>query len=153
MGTHHKGSPEEIAALNSFIKFVRAYESISLYLYNKLSKDRLTISQFYLLDALYHLGPLNQKVLGAKTSRSEGNITMVVNNLAKRKLIKKKQSGDDKRIYIIKLKKEGKKLYEKVFPKFHKTVMSEFGVITEKEHENFQKICKKIGKNFEILNS
>jgi len=112
----------------------------------KLAKEGLTESQFYLLDALYHLGPMNQKELGKKIFRSEGNITMVVNNLGKQKLIKKKQNKEDKRVYIIKLKNEGKELYEKVFPKFLKTIMIEFEGIKEKEHKEFQMVCKQIGR-------
>jgi MarR family 2-MHQ and catechol resistance regulon transcriptional repressor len=111
----------------------------------KLAKEGLTETQFFMLDVLYHLGSMNQKDLGKKISRSEGNITMVVNNLEKQKLIKKKQSEDDKRVYIIKLRNEGKELYERVFPKFLKIIMSEFEGIKEKEHKEFQKVCKKIG--------
>jgi MarR family 2-MHQ and catechol resistance regulon transcriptional repressor len=145
MGTHYKGSLKETNALNSYIKLVRAFESISSNLYVKFAKENLTESQFYLLDALYNLGPLYQKDLAKKICRSEGNITMVVNNLEKRDLIKKKQSEDDKRIFMIKLNKNGKELYEKVFPKFLKAIMTEFSVIKEKEHREFQKICKKVG--------
>jgi len=146
MGTHHKGSSTEVNALNSYIKLVRAFESISSCLYMKFSKEGLTETQFFTLDVLYHLGSMNQKDLGKKIFRSEGNITMVVNNLEKQKLIKKKQSEDDKRVYIIKLKNKGKELYERIFPKFLKTIMSEFEGIKEKEHKEFQKVCKKIGK-------
>jgi MarR family transcriptional regulator, 2-MHQ and catechol-resistance regulon repressor len=145
MGTHFKGSSTEVNALNSYIKLVRAFESTSSRLYMKLAKEGLTESQFFTLDVLYHLAPMNQKELGKKIFRSEGNITMVVNNLEKQKLVKKKQSEDDKRVYIIKLKNEGKELYEKVFPKFLKIIMSEFEGIKEKEHKEFQKVCKKIG--------
>ena len=145
MATHYKGTLKEINVLNSYIKLVRAFESISSRLYMKLAKEGLTESQFYLMDVLYHHGPMNQKELGKKIFRSEGNITMVVNNLVKQKLIKKKQSENDKRIYIIKLKTEGKELYEKVFPKFLKAIMNEFVGIKEKEHKEFQKVCKKIG--------
>ena len=145
MGTHHKGSSTEVNTLNSYIKLVRAFESTSSRLYMKLAKEGLTESQFFTLDVLYNLGSMNQKELGKKIFRSEGNITMVVNNLEKQKLIKKKQSEDDKRVYIIKLKNEGKELYEKVFPKFLKIIMSEFEGIKEKEHKEFQKVCKKIG--------
>ena len=145
MATHYKGSLKEVNVLNSYIKLVRTFESISSCLYMKLAKEGLTESQFYLLDVLYHCGPMNQKDLGKKIFRSEGNITMVVNNLEKRKLIKKKQSEDDKRVYIIKLKNEGRELYEKVFPKFLKAMMREFEGIKEKEHKEFQKICKRIG--------
>jgi len=144
MATHYKGSLKEVNILNSYIKLVRAFESISSRLYMKLDKEGLTESQFYLLDVLYHCGPMNQKELGKKIFRSEGNITMIVNNLERRKLIKKKQNPDDKRIYIIKLKTEGKELYEKVFPKFLKAMMREFEGIKEKEHKEFQKVCKKI---------
>lgn len=145
MGTNYKGTTKEINVLNSFIKLVRAHESLSSRLYMLFEKGGLTESQFYLLDAIYHLGPMNQKVLGKKISRSEGNITMVVNNLEKRKLIKKKQSDGDKRIYIIKLKNEGRELYEKVFPKFLKAIMNEFAGIGGKEHKEFQRVCKQIG--------
>ncbi len=150
MATHYTGSVKEVNVLNSYIKLVRAYESINSRLYMKLAKEGLTLSQFYMLDVLYHLGPMNQKELGKKIFRSEGNITMVVNNLEKRKLIKKKQSGDDKRVYIIRVKNEGRELYEKIFPKFLKTITSEFEGIKEKEHKEFQKICKRIGlKSYE----
>jgi MarR family transcriptional regulator, 2-MHQ and catechol-resistance regulon repressor len=145
MTTHYKGTLKETNVLNSYIKLVRAFESISSRLYMKLAKEGLTESQFYLMDVLYHCGPKNQKDLGKKIFRSEGNITMVVNNLMKQKLIKKNQSENDKRIYIIKLKTEGKELYEKVFPKFLKAMMNEFEGIKEKEHKEFQKVCKKIG--------
>ena len=145
MGTYYKGSLKEITALNSYIKLVRAFESISSRLYIKFAKEDLTESQFYMLDALYHLGPMNQKELGKKISRSEGNITMVVNNLEKRRLIKKKQSAEDKRVFIIKLKTEGRELYEKVFPKFLKVIAADFEGIKERELIEFQKVCKRIG--------
>lgn len=145
MGTHYKGTDKETLTLNSFIKLVRAYESLSSRLYMLFQKEALTESQFYALDVLYNLGQMSQKELGKKISRSEGNITMVVNNLEKRKLIKKKQSEDDKRIFIIKLTSLGKDLYEKVFPKFLEALLKEFKEIKEQEHEEFQKICKRIG--------
>jgi len=148
MATHYKGSLKEVNILNSYIKLVRAFESISSRLYMKLDKEGLTESQFYLLDVLYHCGSMNQKELGKKIFRSEGNITMVVNNLERRNLIKKKQNPDDKRIFIIKLKTEGKELYEKVFPKFLKAMMREFEGIKEKEHKEFQKICRRIGLKY-----
>lgn len=145
MGTHYKGTQKEINVLNSYIKLVRVNETLKSNLYLIFEKEGLTESQFYALDVLYHLGQMSQKDLGRKISRSEGNITMVVNNLLRQKLIIKKQNEDDKRIYLITLTNEGKNLYEKVFPKFLRTILIEFEGIKEKEHKFFQKICKRIG--------
>lgn len=145
MGTHYKGTQKEINVLNSYIKLVRVTETLKSNLYLIFEKEGLTESQFYALDVLYHLGQMSQKDLGRKISRSEGNITMVVNNLLRQKLIIKKQNEDDKRIYLITLTNEGKNLYEKVFPKFLRTILIAFEGIKEKEHKCFQKICKRIG--------
>ena len=157
MGTHYKGTQKENNVLNSYIKLVRAYETLKSNLYLIFEKEGLTESQFYALDVLYHLGEMNQKELGKKISRSEGNITMVVNNLLRQKLIKKKQNKNDKRIYLVTLTSEGKKLYEKVFPKFLRTVLIEFEGIKEKEHKCFQKICKRISlknsNNYQLTKS
>lgn len=145
MGTHYKGTLKETNTLNSYIKLVRAYESLSSRLYMLFEKDNITEIQFYLLDTLYHLGLLNQKEISKKISRSEGNITMVVNNLEKRKLVKKKRSKDDRRIFIIELTKRGEALYKKIFPKFLKAIMHEFEQMKEKEHKEFQRYCKQLG--------
>ena len=43
----------------------------------------LSTSQFAVLDALLHLGPLCQKDLGEKILKTSGNMTMVIDNLEK----------------------------------------------------------------------
>ena len=81
MGTHFSGSKKNIEALNSYIKLIRSAESLSSKINLQLSEFGLTESQFGVLDALYHLGPMKQKELGKKILKSGGNITMVINNL------------------------------------------------------------------------
>jgi MarR family 2-MHQ and catechol resistance regulon transcriptional repressor len=147
MGTRYKGSLEEINALNTYIKLFRASESVRSRLYLKLAEEGLTESQFYLLDVLYHLGPSNQKDISKKIFKSEGNVTMIINNLEKQKLVKKKKSKDDGRVYIINLTDEGKNLYENFFPIFLKSILSEFSELNGKDIKRFQKICRRIGLN------
>ena len=86
MGTRYKGSKKEVRALNTYIKLIRAANSLSSRINIHLSKTGLTESQYNVLDALYHLGPLTQKDIGRKLFKSGGNITMVIDNLEKRKL-------------------------------------------------------------------
>ena len=83
MSSKYNGSGKEIAALNTYIKLIRATESINSSINNLLTKEGFTESQFRVMDALYHLGPLSQKSLGEKLLKSGGNITMVIDNLEK----------------------------------------------------------------------
>ena len=51
----------KMRALNTYTKLMRAAESITARTHRHLSSKGLTISQFGVLEALYHLGPLSQK--------------------------------------------------------------------------------------------
>ena len=88
MATHYKGPPRQVSALDSYIKLMRASHSVTALIHRHLSEWKLTISQFGVLDALYHLGPLFQRDLAKKHLMSDANITMVVDNLEKRSLVR-----------------------------------------------------------------
>ncbi len=145
MGTHHKGSKKEVTALNTYIKLVRAVESLNQRLYPFLTKHSLTESQFAVLEALYHIGPLNQRELSTKLLRSPGNITMVIDNLEKRKFVKRERGELDRRHYIIHLTSTGKEFISQIFPDHLEAIVNELGVLSDNEQHELQKMCKKIG--------
>ncbi|VAX25626.1 hypothetical protein MNBD_NITROSPINAE04-1475, partial [hydrothermal vent metagenome] len=116
MGTHHKGSEKEVRALNTFIKLVRASESLVSRSLPILTAAGLTLSQFDALEALYHLGPLCQKELGQKMLKSGGNVTMVVNNLEKNELVKRLRRDNDRRYITVHITRKGTNIIKKLFP-------------------------------------
>ena len=142
MGTHYKGSKKEI---NSLIKLNRAVESVNSTLNSSLSREGLTESQFGVLEALFHLGPMSQKNLGSKILKSGGNITMVIDHLEKRGLVLRRRGIVDRRYYNIHLTEKGKKLVEAVFPKQLKIITEEIGILNENEQYELQRMCKLIG--------
>lgn len=145
MGTRYVGTDEEVNALNTFIKLVRAAESVSVRINSSLPKKGLTESQFGVLEALYHLGPLCQRDLGSKLLKTGGNITLVVDNLEKQHLIRREREEDDRRFIKVNLTEEGKSVVEKVFPIHMKRIVEEMNVLSDNEQYLFQKLCKKLG--------
>jgi MarR family 2-MHQ and catechol resistance regulon transcriptional repressor len=145
MGTHFKGTKEEQKTLNAFIKLTRASESVNGRLARHLSDENLTVSQFGVLEALLHLGPLNQRELGQKLLKSGGNITMVIDNLQKHGLVEKVTDPNARRAVIISLTKKGKKFIQKVFPEHLNRIKKEFSVLSSKEKDQLAAICKKLG--------
>jgi MarR family 2-MHQ and catechol resistance regulon transcriptional repressor len=124
---------------------MRAAESMTARAHRHLSSCGLTLSQFGVLEALFHLGPLSQRDLGQKILRSSGNITMVVDNLEKRKLVLRKRDMKDRRYYIVHLTVAGKKLIKKIFPPHAAVISSEMSVLTASEQETLGELCKKLG--------
>lgn len=145
MGTHYSGSKSDIHTLNAFIKLMRASESINTRLNRHLSEADLTLSQFGTLEALYHLGPLNQRSIGEKILKSGGNITMVVDNLEKGGYVVRKSDPNDRRAVLIHLTRKGKQFISDFFPKHLEKIKEEFSVLTDQEKMTLADLCKKLG--------
>lgn len=145
MGNKYIGSKKEIQALNTYIKLIRSAESLNSKINLELSELGLTESQFGVLDALFHLGPLKQKDIGKKILKSGGNITMVIDNLEKQDLVKRKRGEKDRRHFIIHLTKSGKKKISEVLPQVVKVIKKHFEILDLEEQKELGKLCKIIG--------
>src|SRR4030066_781391 len=145
MGTHYNGSKKEIDALDSYIKLIRSAESLSSKINLELSKYGLTESQFGVLGALLHLGPMKHKEIGKKILKSGGNITMVINNLERRELVQRKRGEQDKRQFIIHLTSKGKSKILETLPHIIKSIKKPFEILNKEEKKELQRLCKIVG--------
>ena len=145
MQTSHRDRKNKIRALNTYTKLMRAAESITARTHRHLSSKGLTISQFGVMEALYHLGPLSQKEIGQKILRSGGNITMIIDNLEKRGLVQRKRDETDRRVFIVHLTDEGNKLIGRLFPPHATKITEEMSVLSASEQETLGDLCKKLG--------
>jgi MarR family transcriptional regulator, 2-MHQ and catechol-resistance regulon repressor len=145
MGTAHKGNEQEVKALNAYIKLMRAAETVTSRLNRNLASADLTVSQFGVLEALFHKGPLCQRDIAAKILKSTGNITMVIDNLEKRGLVRRERAAEDRRYITISLTEKGSQLIEKLFPRHAAAITDEIGVLTEEEQAELGRLCRKLG--------
>jgi len=65
---------------------MRATNTVSEKMHKHLQGHKLTISQFDVLEALCYLRSLRQKDIGDKILKTNGNITLVIDNLVKREV-------------------------------------------------------------------
>ncbi len=141
----YRGTPDELRALNAYVKLMRASESVSARTQRHLSDAGLTVSQFGVLEALYHLGPLSQAELAKKILKSSGNITMVIDNLEKRDLVKRERRQEDRRFYAIRMTPQGKKLIKGIFPAHAGRIVEAMNALTKTEQETLGNLCRKLG--------
>jgi MarR family 2-MHQ and catechol resistance regulon transcriptional repressor len=145
MGTHYKGTKREVQALDTFIKLMRGTNSLTSRLRSHLGESTLTESQFSVLEALLHLGPLCLSVLAQKLLQTGGNLTMVVRNLEKRGLVKRKQETSDKRYTSIYLTPAGEKLIRRVFVKHVEAIVLQMHALSLEEQAELGRLTKKLG--------
>jgi MarR family 2-MHQ and catechol resistance regulon transcriptional repressor len=146
MPTHYPGEAEEVLALNTWIKLTRAADSFGTRLARRGTLAGLTPSQFGVLEALHHLGPLSQGEICDKLLKSGGNITLVIDNLEARDLVQRKRSPGDRRVVTVSLTEAGKALIQRIFPEHVRAIVEEMGVLTADEQEALGRLCRKLGK-------
>jgi MarR family 2-MHQ and catechol resistance regulon transcriptional repressor len=133
-------------ALNVYVKLMRATSAVTTRMHRHLKDKGLTSSQFGVLEALYHLGPLCQQEIGNKILKTSGNMTMVIDNLEKRGLVVREKDPHDRRYLQIHLTRQGNDLISKVFPHHAGIAESVFAVLDAHEQKQLGMLLKKLGR-------
>ena len=136
---------QEPLALTTYVKLMRASNSARSYASRSLSDRNLTLTQFAVSEALYHLGPMSLSDIARKVLTTGGNLTMVVGNLEKRGLARQ-ACPEDKRVLIVVLTAKGKTLLRDIFPKHAAAIVEFLSVLSPDEQEDLGDLCRKLGK-------
>jgi MarR family 2-MHQ and catechol resistance regulon transcriptional repressor len=151
MPTHYSGSQTDKHTLDTFIKLTRCTSSILARLAERKTIGELTPSQFAVLEALHHLGPLTPGEVSDKILKSGSNITTVIDNLERDGLVRRERSRQDRRVITVHLTEAGKEEIETVLPGHVAALVEEFSVLTEDEQVTLGNLCKKLGIGREVI--
>jgi MarR family 2-MHQ and catechol resistance regulon transcriptional repressor len=146
MGTKYRGGDAEVRALNAFITLTRASDAVIARSHRPLADEGLTYSQFGALEALYHCGPLCPGDLAGKVMRSNGSITSVIDGLARKGLVERAKSGEDRRFTTLNLTARGRALVRRVLPGHVDRIRQQFKVLSAQEQERLRELCRALGK-------
>ena len=138
---------EQRQALHVYVKLMRATNKATNRMHRHLKDDNLTVSQFAVLEALYHLGPLRQGELVEKILKSNANLTTVVDSLEKKALVRRDRSDNDRRRVTVHLTESGEELIARVFPRHAKVVAKELEFLSREEKNIMMKILEKFKRD------
>jgi MarR family 2-MHQ and catechol resistance regulon transcriptional repressor len=145
MPTHYNGKQADTTRLNAFIKIQRGTIALNGCLQSWMASQDLTVGQFGVLETLYHLGPLKTGELGSKLLTSKPNLTAVLDNLERDKMVRRVRSPEDGRAFLIQLTPKGRKFIHKLFPSFVTYLKTMFSSLEAEELETLARLNKKMG--------
>ena len=132
--------------LATYVRLERAANTARAHASQHLGDSRLTLTQFAVLEALHHLGPMSLSDIAGKVLTTGGNLTMVAGNLERDGLVRRQRSPEDKRVQIVALTTKGKALIRLIFP-VHASAIAEFmKVLNADELKQLGELCRKLGK-------
>jgi MarR family transcriptional regulator, 2-MHQ and catechol-resistance regulon repressor len=129
----------------------KAHEAASDYLYRGIQETGISDTDFRVLEALLHKGPLPVNTIGPKVHLTPGSISVAVDRLLEKELVSRAESPDDRRIRIVALTKRGKDLIVPIFRKHSAEIAKVFADANPQELQILEKVLKKAGKRARAL--
>ena len=144
-----KGEKDSAAALKAWVVLARAYLAISRHVTADVARYELTASEFGILEALYHKGPLLLGDLQKKILVTSGGVTYLVDRLAAKGLVTRESFPGDKRSRFAVLTPNGSALIKQIFPGHAKRLAKVLGALTPKEQKRLTGMLRTLGKGAE----
>jgi MarR family 2-MHQ and catechol resistance regulon transcriptional repressor len=144
----HKNSRDPV---HSWLVLGKAFQAASKHFYAGLEETGIDDTDFRILEALLNKGPLPVNTIGPKVYLTPGSISVAVDRLVERGLVRRVESSEDRRVRIVSLTSSGKELIAPVFRKHAAEIRRVFADASPKELRNLETILKKIGKRAESL--
>jgi len=132
--------------IHVFLVLWKAARAVEAYAENSISQLDLCGSDFAVLEALLHKGPLPVNEIGKKVLLTSGSITVAVDRLEEKGLVERRAHGSDRRARIVHLTREGKKLITRAYAD-HAADLERLASasLTKKERDTLIRLLKQIG--------
>lgn len=109
----------------------------------------LQVTDFAIMEALLHKGPMPINVIGQKVLLTSGSMTAAINRLQKRNLVRRAQDETDARTFFIYLTSTGRQVIEEAFEKHQRNLEAVMAVFTQKERGEIVPLLKRLGREAE----
>jgi MarR family transcriptional regulator, 2-MHQ and catechol-resistance regulon repressor len=143
-----KRSPDPV---HCWLVWRKADEAARDYLYRGIEETGISDTDFRVLEALLHKGPLPVNTIGPKVHLTPGSISVAIDRLLEKGLVSRAESPDDRRVRIVALTKAGKDLILPIFRKHSAEIRKVFAVTNPKELQILESVLKKAGKRARAL--
>lgn len=138
-------SRSEERALKLWVVMARAYGAVARHVEADVARHGLTIAEFGILEVLYHKGVLRLGEIQQKLLVTSGGITYLVDRLAAKGLVERRDCPEDRRVRYAALTAEGEALIRRIFPQHARVVAEALSGLGAQEQVEATALLKTLG--------
>src|ERR1700674_4404683 len=136
---------------HAWLVMMKAMRALTRYAAAGIEETGLGLSDFGVLEALLHKGPLPVNTIGPIVDLTPGSISIAVDRLLEKGLVSRVESAEDRRVRIVALTPRGKDLIVSAFRKHSGQMERVFSELNPDELRGLEAALKKIGKRAAAL--
>lgn len=137
--------------LHLYVVLSRAAESLHAHTKADVESHGLTHTEFAILEALYHKGPMLLGEVQKKILVSSGGITFLIDKLVTRGLVQRRPCESDRRARYAELTADGKALIARIFPGHAEVIRRATAGLSAVEQRTLIDLLKKLGSHAAAL--
>src|SRR6266567_511468 len=142
-----KTDRENTKVVHVWLVLWKAHRAVEEAVRQQVSGLCLGDSDFRVLEVLLHKGPLPVNTIGPKVELTPGSISVAVDRLEERGLVKRKLDPHDRRIHTVFLTAEGESIIQRVFAHHECEMERLLRTITRQERSTLVSLLKKLGRS------
>ncbi|HYC52823.1 MAG TPA: MarR family transcriptional regulator [Gemmatimonadaceae bacterium] len=132
-------------ALKLFVVLQRCASAVSGNVEANANIGDLSETEFGILEALYHKGPLLLGDVQKKILLSSGGVTYAIDRLAEKGLVERRECASDRRARYAALTARGSALMDDVFPSHASAIEQVMATLTAREQDQAIALLRKLG--------
>jgi MarR family transcriptional regulator, 2-MHQ and catechol-resistance regulon repressor len=129
-----------------WLVMMKAMRALTRYAAAGIEETGLGLSDFGVLEALLHKGPLPVNTIGPIVDLTPGSISTAVDRLVEKGLVSRVESREDRRVRIVALTPCGKDLIAGAFRKHSGQMKKVFSELSPEELRGLETALKIVGK-------
>ena len=134
------------ASLKLWVVLNRAQRAVAEHARREIERQGLRPTEFAVLEALYHKGPLTLGEVGSRVLLTSGSTTAVADKLEQRGLMTRRACTEDRRVCYAELTDDGRELVASIFPEHAQVLRRAMGGLTAEEKRIATVLLKRLGR-------
>ena len=133
------------SSLKLFVVLAKAYRAIIEQAEMDIKSKGLNLTDFAVLELLFHRGKQPMQKIGDKILMTSGSITYIVNKLEKKGYLVREASPNDRRVTYASISDQGRELLNSIFPAQWEKLKTIMNGLNDEEKDTAIELLKKLG--------
>jgi len=138
---------QDSSGVHLWLVFMKAFQALIPHAAQSIERTKLGDSDFRVLEALLHKGPLPVNTVGPKVWLTPGSISVAVDRLVEKGLVSRKDRAGDRRVRQVELTRKGRALITRGFREHAAAMENAVSVLSKNERLALLRLLKKLGKH------
>ena len=137
--------PSSDTSLKLWVVLARAFDAVERHSRASIARFRLGTTEFGVLEVLYHKGELPVCEVQRRILVESSSTTYVVDKLVKRGLVRRRHSGRDRRVVLLRLTPSGRRLIGRIFPTHARAIHHAVAALRPREQAQAIRLLRALG--------